>query len=137
MTTFNKLFVDEIFVKGEILENNNLSAKDLELRAIISSVFGGEPITSRKQKIQRNPPTIFDDVNENWSVGSLWISKDAYICMDNKSQKAVWKLTSTIDDDIASAQTTYSSLKVVDEINALRELVLSLTIKVQEIESLK
>lgn len=48
-------------------------------------------------------PTLNDDVNQGYSKGSLWLyNENFYICVDETSTAAYWKLTTLSAEEVAS-----------------------------------
>lgn len=64
-------------------------------------------------------PTRFDDIGANFEIGSIWVnlSQDqAYVCVDNTVDNAIWKITTVqISDQTASLTSTWSSHKINNE----------------------
>ena len=123
MTTINKLYAEDIYLKGKPLGLNGKQTDLTEaehditsINAVILGLFGGSINTDSDQIkiIKTTAPTKNDDANEGYSVGSIWItSSHAYICLDDSELKAVWKRVSVqINDTESSTDSTYSSHKL-------------------------
>lgn len=62
-------------------------------------------------------PTSANDASQYYTKGSLWInntSKKWYICIDNSSGAAIWKLSSTAWSDITGTPTTLTGYGITD-----------------------
>jgi hypothetical protein len=135
MTTVKELYAEAIFLKGEPITSlnggsNNTNITNVQnnitnINGLISGLFGGDPVDNvvQRNNIQSRVPNINDDINENWSVGSIWItSTQGFVCMDNAERNAVWKVALLeIDDTRIDIDSTFSSQKIGEEIEVVRE----------------
>jgi hypothetical protein len=125
MTTLPSLFTDEIYIKGQPLQFeqiNNVTNNVTTINAVIAGLFGGQPTTIPPDPlIQIRPPEPQDDINENWNVGNMWVTATtAYVCIDNTELNAKWKISSLeIDDEKYAQDTTFSSFKIVDDMKTM------------------
>ena len=137
MTTLLSLFAEDIYIKGKPLEIENITNVTnnvTTINAVIAGLMGGQPISEiTPEPVMRDrPPTNTDDINENWDIGSIWVtapttasqsgavegiqSPRAYVCMDNTEINAKWSVISVeINDSGISQNSTYSSYKIADE----------------------
>ncbi|MEM4248351.1 MAG: hypothetical protein QXH80_03710, partial [Candidatus Nanoarchaeia archaeon] len=101
-TAFNKDFGN---TAGTVCEGNDPRLSDsrkcnntFDDPAVARINLGISELAIVKNKLDATtPPTNFDDITENFSIGSKWIdivNKKIYICVDNKKYSAVWQLIS-------------------------------------------
>ena len=112
MTTIREIHTEDIYLKGVPIKPQ--IDEIVNIKAVIAGLTGGQPSSITPQPIiQTRAPTATDDISENWDVGSIWISDQGYVCLDNTEGKAVWKVCSLeIGDDPNSKTVTYSSQKI-------------------------
>ena len=113
MTTMREIHTEDIYLKGVPIKPQ--IDEIVNINAVIAGLFGGQPSSPAAPEpiIQTRAPTATDDVSENWDVGSIWVSDQGYVCLDNTEGKAVWKVCSLeIGDDANSKTMTYSSQKI-------------------------
>ena len=94
MTTINSLFAEEIYIKGVPFVGGSTDLSSIEndvsaINAVIAGLTGGQPSSPAAPEpiIQNRAPTETDDISENWDVGSIWISDQGYVCLDNTEGK--------------------------------------------------
>ena len=125
MTTFTILYAEDIYIKGQPLENLSGSGVSSEvtnsiatINAIFNGLAGGQTTPSQPApNIQARLPSASDDTSNNWDVGSIWVyDSTAYVNIDNTERNAKWKIASVeIDDLKISESNTYSSKKITDD----------------------
>lgn len=132
MATFQDLYADQIFIKGELInpsnhvtsiEFNKIQDNVDDISAVVNGLTGGQPSDDLHHDafIQTRIPTNYDDISENWNIGNIWVTMlsenmTAYVCVDNSERNAKWKICSLeINDEIVDKHNTYSSQKITDE----------------------
>lgn len=102
MTTITDLYVDKIYIRGQSIIDIINSGTDViknnisTINALLNGLFGGDVISTsppNKPNIHEYVPMNTDDINNNWNIGSIWVTNSqAYICVDNTESNAKWKL---------------------------------------------
>ena len=92
--------------------NNIISAVNDNDARIVALEAAPKTITAT------TPPTVNDDINDGYPVGSAWINttdETAYILVDSAPGAAVWKLITAQSNEDGKAQVTGTILSLGDD----------------------